>query len=127
MKTKFPLLPLAAFCAALFLASSALVSAQVLARDDAAGYTNAPGGVNTGWYFNTTTNGGFGFTPWVFTKAGANYEGFFIGTGDAVASASNTSWGMYANGPAGDNAAVAFRGFTNSMPTNNVFKLKWHN
>src|SRR2546423_6074388 len=107
------------------LASSESASAQVFARDDAAGYTNAPGGANYGWLFNTTTNGGFGFTPWVFTRSGANFQGFFVGS-DTINSASNTSWGMYANGAGADNKAVAYRGFTNSLAVNTVFKIKWH-
>src|SRR5205085_6213053 len=72
------------------------------------------------------TNGGFGFNPWVFTRAGSGFQGFFVGTGDAIASASNTYWGMYANGGSGDNGAVAFRSFTNALQPNTVFKIKWH-
>src|SRR5207302_6725358 len=43
----------------------------------------------------------------------------------SLMSTNNKFWGMYANGGSGDNVAVAYRGFTNSMPTNTVFKIKW--
>ena len=99
---------------AAYLGSIASTSAQIFARDDAAGYTNSAGG-NFAWEYQTTTNGGFGFTPWVFQRGGSGFQGFFIGTGDAIASASNTYWGMYANSGSGDNVAVAYRGFTNSL------------
>src|SRR5712671_1287549 len=126
MNKKLTLRLLCISSALVLFASSESASAQVSARDDAAGYTNAPGGANYAWLYNATTNGGFGFTPWVFTRSGANYQGFFVGTGDSIASSSNTSWGMYANGPGADNKAVAYRGFTNSLAVNTVFKIKWH-
>src|SRR5947207_10178187 len=115
MKIKFSQLPLLAASAVILFASSVSIRAQIYARDDAAGYTNAPGGANYAWLYQTTTNGGFGFNPWVFTHAGSGFQGFFVGTGDAIASASNTYWGMYANGGSGDNGAVAFRSFTNAL------------
>src|SRR6266850_3716577 len=126
MKRKFTLVYLCISSALALLASSERASAQVFARDDAAGYTNAPGGANAAWQFTTTTNGGFGFNPWVFTRSGANFQGFFVGTTDAVGSTNGRYWGMYANGAGADNAAVAYRGFTNSLATNTVFKIKWH-
>ena len=43
----------------------------------------------------------------------------------ALRSTNNNFWGMYANGGAGDNAAVAYRALTNSLPINTVFKIKW--
>src|SRR5437867_5847853 len=124
MRINTAFLPLLAVSAAAFLAFTNSSSAQIFARDDAAGYTNAPGGANYAWLYQTTTNGGFGFNPWVFTKGGSGFQGFFVGTGDAIASSSNTSWGMYANSGSGDNVAVAYRRFTNSMPVNTVFKIK---
>jgi hypothetical protein len=128
MKTKVSLLSLLAASAAAFFASTDLTPAQFFARDDAAGYTNTVGG-NFAWMYQTTTNGGFGLNPWVFRNTannGTSFSGFFVGTGDAIASASNTSWGMYANGSSGTNVAVAYRSFTNSLQTNTVFKIKWH-
>src|SRR5262245_44194574 len=126
MKMKFFLISCITAAAALYFNSIRPASAQFFARDDAAGYTNAPAGANYAWLYQTTTNGGFGFTPWVYTRGGSGFQGFFVGTGDAIASASNTYWGMYANGGSGDNVAVAYRGFTNALQTNTVFKIKWH-
>src|SRR5438094_8215975 len=128
MKIRIPLFPLIAVAGALlgFINST---SGQVFARDDAAGYTNSAGG-NFAWMYQITTNGGFGFNPWVFRNTannGTSFSGFFVGTGDTIASASNTSWGMYANGSSGTNVAVAYRSFTNSLQPNTVFKIKWHN
>jgi hypothetical protein len=40
-------------------------------------------------------------------------------------STNGTFWGMYANGDNNDNCAVAYRAFTNSMPANTVFKIKY--
>jgi hypothetical protein len=100
--------------------SGARASAQILAYDDASGYT-------------TWTNGasqGYGFGPWTLRETGTgngNYTGFFVGTpGDPVASSNGNAWGLYANGSSGANAAVAFRAFTNGLATNTVFKIKWH-
>src|ERR1051325_2436836 len=107
-------------------------SAQVLARDDAAGYFTIGGATNAGWGFSTTTNGGFGLNPWVFRTNGLNFSGFFvegnagtIGTTNASGTQTN-AWGMYANNSVGVKAA-AFRSFTNSLPVNAVFKIKWRN
>jgi hypothetical protein len=127
MKTRFCLLLLLAAGGVAFLGFIDSTSAQVFARDDAARYTNAPG--NAAWLYQTTTNGGFGFNPWVFRRGGSGAQGYFVGTGDTIASASNTYWGMYANSGGGsslDNVAVAYRAFTNSMQPNTVFKIKWH-
>ena len=41
-----------------------------------------------------------------------------------MASTNGNYWGMYANTGLG-NGAVAFRGFSNSLPVNSVFKVKW--
>jgi hypothetical protein len=116
-----------AIAVAAFSGSIYRASAQVYAKDDAAGYTNAPGGQNYGWLYNTTTNGGFGFTPWVYTRGGSGFQGFFVGNGGqgSLGSTNGNYWGMYANSGGGDNVAVAYRGFTNSMATNTVFKIKW--
>jgi hypothetical protein len=105
------------------------VSAQIYAQDDAAGYTNSAGG-NFAWEFQSTTNGGFGFQPWVFQQAGPTFHGFYIGKTNTHASATlvgstnGNFWGMYANAGTG-NGAVAFRAFSNSLPVNAVFKIKW--
>ena len=53
-------------------------SAQIYAQDDAAGYTNSAGG-NFAWEYDSSTNGGFGFQPWVFQQAGPTYHGFYLG------------------------------------------------
>src|SRR5207302_266440 len=90
---------------------------------------NAPG--NAAWLDSSgTTNGGFGFTPWVYRRGGGGAQGYYLGNGGQAASimVSNKFWGMYANNGGGgsvDNVAVAYRGFTNSMPVNTVFKIKW--
>ncbi|MDB6124128.1 MAG: hypothetical protein JWQ71_3121 [Pedosphaera sp.] len=112
----------AIFASLSFFTGSA--SAQILAQDSAAAYNTAG---------NTWTNGenlGFGFTPWVLTNTvnnGGNFSGFFIGDGGAIATTNNSSFGMYANGSSGANASVAYRGFTNALTTNVVFKIKWRN
>ena len=104
-------------------------SAQIYAQDDAASYTNSIGG-NFAWEFDSNTNGGFGFQPWVFQQAGPTYHGFYVGNTSSHASATlvgstnGNFWGMYANSGAA-NGAVAFRGFSNSLPVNSVFKIKW--
>ena len=96
MRTKLtsPLLTISAGLALLAFAGSA--SAQVDAYDDASGYTKFAG--DAGWYFGTpdNTNGGFGFTPWVFTKQGSDYQGFYIGNGTDINTNGN-AWGIYAN------------------------------
>ncbi|MDW8311038.1 MAG: Ig-like domain-containing protein, partial [Verrucomicrobiales bacterium] len=101
--------------------------AQLLAYDDAAAY-NAAG--------NTWTNGmnfGFGFQPWVLVKTNVGgYSGHFIGNGGPIATINNSAWGLYGNGTVTNtsspgNAAVAFRAFSNSLPANAVFKIKWRN
>lgn len=101
--------------------------AQLLAYDDAAAY-NAAG--------NVWTNGmnmGFGFGPWVLVTTNVGgYSGHFIGNGDAIATINNSAWGLYGNGTVTNpsspgNAAVAFRAFSNALPANGVFKIKWRN
>lgn len=102
-----------------FTASRA--SAQISANDDAAPYAN----------WQTGTNYGLGFQPWALEQTGTgggNYTGFFVGNGgDPVASTNGNAWGMYANGSGGANAAEAFRTFSNSLPVNATFKIRWHN
>ena len=91
---------------------------QVLAHDDAAGY-NAAG--------NTWTNGmnlGFGLLPWVLTSAGPAHQGSLIGGGGNIATTNDSAWGLYAFGVP-TNWAVAFRGFSNSLPVGMAFKLQW--
>jgi hypothetical protein len=101
-----------------------IARAQTYAKDDAAGYTTLPN--NSGWDVAGTTNGGFGFNPWVFRTNGLNFSGFYVGNGGAIASTNGNAWGMYANGTAGVKSA-AFRSFTNALPVNSVFKIKWRN
>src|SRR5437867_4077062 len=126
MKINTAFLPLLAVSAAAFLAFTNSSSAQIFARDDAAGYTNAPGGANYAWLFQTTTNGGFVFNPWVFRRGGSGFQGFFVGNVDAIASPNGNFWAINANSASGDNVAVAYRSFTNALQVNTVFKIKWH-
>jgi hypothetical protein len=127
MKTSFRFSFLAAFTFGCLLFQSVPGFGQIFAKDDAAGYTNAPGGQNYGWLYNTTTNGGFGFNPWVFQRGGSGFQGFYVGSGGESTDlmSSNKFWGMYANSGSGDNVAVAYRSFTNSLQTNTVFKIKY--
>ncbi len=110
-----------------FLASNAF--GQIIAQDDASGYTGAAG--NPAWLSPPNTNGGFGFQPWSFQTAGPAFQGFFIGDGGPIASTNGNAWGQYANdGGSADpsrfgNASVAFRAFSNSLATNTVFSIKW--
>jgi hypothetical protein len=114
-------------CWILTFSGGARVWAQVLAQDNAAAY-NAAG--------NVWTNGmnlGFGFGPWTLVTANVGgYAGHFIGNGGAIATANNSAWGLYGNGPvtntaSSGNAAVAYRAFSNALPANGVFKIKWRN
>src|ERR1017187_4311832 len=124
MKTKLTLKSLAIFTGVVLLACASSARAQVYAYDDVSGYAGAAG--NPAWLFSTTTNGGYGFTPWVFTKAGSDYEGFYVGNPSGISTNGN-AWGMYANGPTLNNAAAAYRGFSNSLPVNSVFTIRWSN
>lgn len=100
-------------------------SAQLLALDDAAAYTTLPN--NSGWGFSTTTNGGYGFNPWVYQTGGGGFSGFYVDGGETqIGTTNNKAWAMYANS-ATDAKAAAFRSFTNSLPVNSVFKIKWRN
>src|SRR4051812_33604608 len=129
MKLNYSIYRALALIAVAFATSLNTGSAQFFAKDDASNYTNSPG--NSAWVANNlTTNGGFGFTPWTYTKGGSGAQGYYLGNGGRAASimVSNKFWGMYANNGGGssvDNVAVAYRGFTNSMPVNTVFKIKW--
>jgi hypothetical protein len=119
--SRFPglvLMLLVGFCAG-------KASAQIYAQDDAASYSNSIGG-NFAWLSGSNTNGGFGFQPWVFRNGGPGFQGFYMGksVGSPVASTNGNFWGMYANTGLG-NEAVAFRGFSNSLPVDTVFKIKW--
>ena len=93
-------------------------SAQIYAQDDASVYAN--------WL--TGTNYGFGFQPWVQAQTGTgggNYTGFYLGNaGDPIATGGKI-WGIYANGSSGTNASEAFRSFSNSLPANATFKIRW--
>ena len=107
---------------------------RALARDDAGGYTAATN--NSSWLCGTTTNGGFGFYPWVFrTLEGTdcppekqiptNYLGYFIGDAGAIGSTNGAGWGMYAHGDSSNNLVVAYRDFTNTLNINTIFRIKW--
>ena len=124
MKTKLTLQSLAILTGVAWLACASSARAQVYAYDDVSGYVGAGG--NAAWLFSTTTNGGYGFMPWVFTKQGSDFQGFYIGNPSGI-STNASAWGMYANGPSGTNAAAAYRGFSNSLPVNAVFTLRWSN
>ena len=100
-------------------------SAQIFANDDA--------GVYTSWA--TGTNYGFGFQPWILYGTGniggtSGYGGTFLGnnnpTDASVSSANGNYWGSYANS-ASTASAEEFRAFSNSMPVNATFKIRWHN
>jgi hypothetical protein len=116
-----------ALIAVLLLAGAAMnrACAQIVANDDA--------GVYTGW--NTGTNYGFGFEPWQIYNTGnvgggAGYGGIFLGnstpTDTIVSSTNGNYWGMYANQSA-TAASETFRAFSNSLPVNATFKIRWHN
>jgi hypothetical protein len=93
--------------------------AQVLAHDDAGAYETAGGTWTSGMNF------GYGFLPWVIQTSGPASQGSFIGDGGNIATVSNSAWGLYANGQPLTNTAVAFRGFSNSLPVGMSFKLEW--
>lgn len=114
-------------CFLALAAGAPRAAAQLLAYDDAAPY-NAAG--------NTWTNGmnfGFGFGPWILVTTNVGgYSGHFIGNGGPIATTNNSAWGLYGNGPVTNasspgNAAVAYRAFSNALPANAVFKIKWRN
>ena len=116
------------------------VQAQVYAYDDAANgffLTNNPVGISAQVWTNGL-NTGFGWTtPWVLLQTvrdntHQNYAGFYNNNGSNIATAYNSSWGMFANGNYngqtplynGTNKAVAFRGFP-SLTTSQVFGFQW--
>jgi hypothetical protein len=103
--------------------------AQLVASDDAVNYL-----VNANW-----TNGanlGSGFTPWAIITNGPNFQGTYINSATnppVFVNATTTNvtgtnyadvWGIFANGPDGENDTVAYRGFANPLGTN-TFKLQW--
>jgi hypothetical protein len=97
------------------------VSAQILANDDA--------GIYATW--KTGTNAGFGFYPWTFYNTGGaggatGFAGEFRGNGDPIGSTNGNFWGTYANS-ATTAASEEFRAFSNSLPVNASFKIRWHN
>ncbi|HSU55159.1 MAG TPA: hypothetical protein VLT36_13965, partial [Candidatus Dormibacteraeota bacterium] len=125
MKSRLSWVSIAVVAVALYFSSISFSSAQIYAKDDASSYTNPVG--NAAWLSLGTSNAGFGFTAWTYTKSGADFQGFYVGNGSqgSLTSTNNKYWGMYANGPGGGNAAVAYRGFTNSLLPNRVFKIKY--
>ena len=107
-----------ALCAGL---SDNRAAAQIIANDDAAAYTSWP----------SSTNTGFGFGPWVMYNTGGaggttGFAGTYLGNGGVVASTNGNYWGSYANSAA-TAAAEEFRAFSNSLPVNATFKVRWHN
>ena len=105
--------------ATLFCVQAPRTSAQIYAQDDATLYTTWTNGMNLG----------SGFGPWTLDQTGTfpptSYTGFFIGHGGTIASTNGNVWGIYANGSSLNNAAVAYRGFSNSLAPATVFKIKW--
>lgn len=96
-------------------------SAQIYASDNAGPYT--------AW--NTGSTGGTGLLPWVMENTGGaggatGYAGNYLGNGDAIGTTNGNFWGMYANS-ATTASAEAFRAFSNSIPVNATFEIKWHN
>jgi len=102
--------------------SSNRASAQIFASDDAGAYTTWTNGQNAG----------FGFEPWVFYNTGlaggaTGFAGTFRGNGgDPVDSANGNYWGTFANS-ATTASTEEFRAFSNSLPVNATFKIRWHN
>ena len=107
--------------ATLFAFQAARSSAQIFAQDDAGAYTT----------WTNSMNLGSGFGPWILDQTGTfpptSYTGFFIGNPDGIGTGANNAnaWGIYANGSSLTNAAVAYRGFTNALQVNTVFKIRW--
>ena len=97
-------------------------SAQIFANDDAGVYATWTNGQNAG----------FGFQPWVFyntSLAGGpvGFAGTFRGNGgEAIGSTNGNYWGPFANS-ATTAAAEEFRAFSNSLPVNATFSIRWHN
>ncbi len=96
-------------------------AAQIIANDDAAAYTNWESG----------NNFGFGFAPWVMYNTGGaggttGYAGTYLGNGDVIDSTNGNYWGSYAN-KANTAGTEEFRAFSNSLPVNATFKVRWHN
>ncbi len=111
------------FAIAAMLALAGSVSAQTNAFDDAALYTRQT------WFTNRLSFG-YGFTPWVlfFTNSTAGKSGFTIVNGGPIGSGNgttNSAFGLFANSGSFNAVATAFRGFSNSLPVGNVFKLQW--
>jgi len=96
-------------------------SAQISAQDNAAAYTTWTNGMNLG----------SGFTPWVLTQNNGNSgtsAGFFIGSSGNI-NVTNNSFGLYANSTNAVNTAyaIAYRGLSNSLAVNQVFKVNFQN
>jgi hypothetical protein len=117
MKTPKTPLRITALLTSVLLAIAGTASAQIYAFDSGTNYTS-------GW--NNGNNFGFGFNAWTLANAnvGGGFSGFYIG--NPITAPTGNSFGMYANSGS-SNAAVAFRGFTNSLATNQVFKFIWAN
>jgi hypothetical protein len=134
------------FAALVVLVSGAVPSlsfGQTNAYDDAYHYSHASA---TWAQLFQGTNSGFGFTAWFCATNGPRSHGFFTThntgttppptisspTNCCEAPGNNTNqhvWGVFANssGTADKtlNTAVAYRGFSNSLTTSDVFKIQW--
>src|SRR5580698_4016979 len=94
--------------------------AQVVAADDASGYTTWTNGQNSG----------FGFLPWVLTQTNASgvFGGRYIDSSSLPIAASTKTWGVYGNGPGtGGPYSMCYRGMSNAIAPNQVFKVKIDN
>jgi glycosidase len=69
-------------------------------------------------------NGGYGFEPWVL-KGGGQYDGFVLTPSGSI-DTSGKSWTLYANG-SGNPYAYAWRGFSNSLVTGEIFSVQFAN
>jgi len=99
-----------------------LALAQTIAYDDASDYINLTNGENTG----------SGFLPWVLTAtnsaAGDVYGGFFVDWRSLPISTATKVWGIYGNGAGfGGPFAMCYRGMSNALAPNQVFKVKIEN
>ncbi len=112
--------PVKILLAAILALGAGKAAAQIAANDDASAYTTWTNGMNLG----------YGFTPWTLTQnnGGGNAAGFFIGSSGGI-DVSNNSFGLYANTTNLVNSAyaIAYRGFSNALTTNQVFKVKFQN
>ncbi len=120
MKKHTQLLSLLAMAITGLWLTEGTASAQVTAADDASAY----GG---GW--NTGTNFGTGFLPWVLTNnngSGGGFAGSFIGSGTGIDTSSKV-FGLYANQGTSQEFSAAYRSLSNNLALGSVFKMKQAN